>query len=221
MKMSKFIWALAVLAAIPILLYAQSTINSTSAFIPMSNNVYMGGTDSTGVTRAIIGINASNDIVIDPDNIDTVIGNNLTVDGTSTMTGTFTANGNLTVGSDSSDTATVNAVTNMTGTTFNLVQGTLVASANDIDVANDGNIYGVSGTTQINTLNTTGFQNGSVVGLLFYSTLAVANNQSPSGNTARFLFGSAGSLTTRANELHFFVLSTGESVRAWRYVGSR
>ena len=79
-----------------------------------------------------------------------------------------------------------------------------------------GNVFEITGTTQINQLNTTGWQNGSVVHLLFADAVTIANNQTPTGLTARFLSDSAGNIVTRANSVYTFVLTTSASVRAWR-----
>jgi hypothetical protein len=76
--------------------YSQSNI-STSAQIPLPNNLYMGAVDRTSISRALIGMNRSNLVSIDPDAQGAIAGGDFTVTGNLAVTGNQTFTGNLAV----------------------------------------------------------------------------------------------------------------------------
>ena len=59
-------------------------------------------------------------------------------------------------------------------------QGAAVTAANSLTLGADGNYFQVAGATQIDLLNSAGWQGGSMVTLKFNSTPTVKNNQAPS-----------------------------------------
>lgn len=238
-----------VCAIIPLLLYAQSAIKMGGSANPTVNTEYWGGIDQNRIARALLGMDSSGRVSLDPDARGAIFGGALTIAGNTTIGDasgdTVTVNGAawtfandttvaLTGGVNGlnvdSDTFSIDATNNRIGIGtaapdmeldvnggFGLTQGTQAASANNLDLAETtGNIFEITGTTTINQLNTTGFQNGSVVHLLFPDVVTIANNVTPTGLTARFLAGSAGNITTAANDIWTFVLTTSASIRAWR-----
>lgn len=210
---------LIVLGLVPLLLYAQSSLNFG---VPAPNGVYWPGVDQNGIARALLGMDSSGRVSLDPDARGAILGGALTVTGAQTFTGaaTFngnlTANGNTTLGNAAADTVTLTGTLNASNS-INTAQGTQAASANDLDLAETtGNVFEITGTTAINQINTTGFQNGSVIHLLFGAAATIADNQTPTGLTARILTGSSGTITARADEIWTLILTTNASIRAWR-----
>lgn len=96
-------------------------------------------------------------------------------------------------------------------------QGANVTAATTISFGSDGNLYPIVGTTAITLITTTGWEDGSVVYLKFNSAGAtLTNNATASGLTANILMGSAGTYTSRANDIVCLILtSTGTSSKAW------
>ncbi len=66
-------------------------------------------------------------------------------------------------------------------------QGANVASTNDLSLGMDGNSFLVTGTTTINRIASAGWQQGSVVTLLFNGSLTVASNVATGGGFANIL----------------------------------
>lgn len=234
---------IAVLVIVPLLLYAQTALDTTK--VPTPNNTSFPGVDQNGIARPMIGMDTSGRVSIDAAARGAIFGGALTVTGNQTVTGTQTVTGaqtftgaatfdgtadfngnvtldaNTTLGNAATDTVTLTGTLNASNS-INAAQGTQAASANNLDLAETtGNVFEITGTTQINQLNTTGWQNGSTVSLLFADAVTIAHNQTPTGLTARFVTGSAGSIVTVANEVWTFVLTTSASVRAWRVLAHR
>jgi len=230
--MKKIVYSIVVLlAVVPLLLYAQSNINFG---VPSPNNTYWPGVDQNAQARAMIGMDTSGRVSLDPDARGAIFGGALTVTGTQTFTGNTTVsgtlgvtgattlsgaaslNGNTTLGNAATDTVTLTGTLNASNS-VNWAQGTQAASANDLDLdETTGNVFEITGTTAINQINTTGFQNGSVIHLLFSAAATMADNQTPTGLTARILSGSSGTITARADEIWTLILTTSNTVRAWR-----
>ncbi len=72
---------------------------------------------------------------------------------------------------------------------FASAKGTNIASANNITLGTDGNSFNITGTTQINTISATDWVAGSIVYLIFTSSVTVGHNQSGTG-ARLFLSGS-------------------------------
>ena len=75
--------------------------------------------------------------------------------------------------------------------------GTTAASANNLTLPTDGNAFFVSGTTTINTINTSGWIAGSQIVLIFQDTLTVTNNGS--GTYAPVYLSKTENFVTQAN----------------------
>jgi hypothetical protein len=96
-------------------------------------------------------------------------------------------------------------------------QGADVASANNITLS-QGNSFEITGTTQINLIANTNWQEGSVVHLLLPSGITVKHGQSTSGSNITILLDSDADLvTTRAGTLSI-ALSERGGIQAWREV---
>lgn len=64
------------------------------------------------------------------------------------------------------------------------IQGRLganIASANNVTLGLDGNIFSITGAVEMHLLDTTGWQAGSIVTLWFGSGITIKHNQAPSG----------------------------------------
>lgn len=72
---------------------------------------------------------------------------------------------------------------------FASAKGNNVASANNMTLGTDGNSFNITGTTQINTISATDWVAGSIVYLIFTSSVTVGHNQSGTG-ARLFLSGS-------------------------------
>ncbi len=87
----------------------------------------------------------------------------------------------------------------MTAAAIQLASGGSVASASTITLGQGGNVFTISGTTTINLITSTGWQTGSVVTLLFGTTITIKNNQAPSGAGAAMLLSGASDMSAIAN----------------------
>ena len=80
-------------------------------------------------------------------------------------------------------------------------KGADVASADEITLGTDGNYFDITGTTTINHINNSGWQNGSVVVLQFDASVTVTHNSgSPVGSEASILLSGAGNFSATAND---------------------
>lgn len=96
-------------------------------------------------------------------------------------------------------------------------QGTDVASANDVTLG-DGNAFEITGTTQINRLVNTSWQNGSQVTLLFTSNPTVKHGQASAGATITILLSGSGDFVASAGDTLTLMLSEIGGTQAWREV---
>ena len=80
-------------------------------------------------------------------------------------------------------------------------KGADVASGDEITLGTDGNYFDITGTTTINHINNSGWQNGSVVVLQFDASVTVTHNSgSPIGSEASMLLSGAGNFSATAND---------------------
>lgn len=97
-------------------------------------------------------------------------------------------------------------------------QGADVGSANNLTLGNDGNVFEITGGTQINAITSANWQNGSVVTLLFTAAPTVKNNTSGGAGTIKFLLDGGVDFVATANDLLSVMLSEIGGVQAWREV---
>lgn len=87
--------------------------------------------------------------------------------------------------------------------------GTSVVAANNLTLPLDGNAAIVTGATQINLLDSTGWTNGSVVTLILNGGATVKNGQATSGSFRQLqLSGGADFVTSNPASLTLLLLST-------------
>jgi len=96
-------------------------------------------------------------------------------------------------------------------------QGTDVASANNL-VLGQGNVFEITGTTQINLISNLSWQNGSQVTLLFTSTPTVKHNQATSGTNITIQLAGAVDFVATAGDTLTLMLSEIGGTQAWREV---
>jgi len=126
-----------------------------------------------------------------------------------TPTYAFNGDANTGVWSSGSDTidfttAGTNRVSMVnTRTTFlhrlNTSKGADVASANDLTLGTDGNLFIVTGTTTINAITTTNWDASGEVTLIFSGATTVKHNTAGGASTARIFLGGSVDLATNAN----------------------
>ena len=76
-----------------------------------------------------------------------------------------------------------------------------VASADEITLGTDGNYFDITGTTTINHINNSGWQNGSVVVLQFDAGVTVTHNSgSPTGSEASMLLSGGVNFSAAADD---------------------
>jgi hypothetical protein len=97
-------------------------------------------------------------------------------------------------------------------------QGADVASANDLTLGSDGNVFEITGAVQINAITTASWQNGAKVTLLFTSTPTVKNNTAGGGGTAVMLLAGGADFSATANDSLTLVLSEIGGTQAWREI---
>lgn len=78
-------------------------------------------------------------------------------------------------------------------------QGAAVASANDMTLGTDGNVFSITGTTQINGIATANWQAGSQVTLIFASTPTVKHNTAAGAGFASILIDGNADFSAAAN----------------------
>lgn len=125
--------------------------------------------------EAKLGINASAVTT----SIDYLLKNSASVNPGHLHTGLWAPNGSrVEIQTDNNGNGNVT----LNGTRFQCAIGAAVASANNLTLGLDGNWFPMTGTTQINLIDTTNWQGGSVITLRFSGSLTVKHNQAPSGN---------------------------------------
>lgn len=81
-----------------------------------------------------------------------------------------------------------------------LAKGATVAAANDLSLGFAGNLFHISGATQINAIATAYWQAGSEITLIFDSTPIVKHNTAGGAGTAVLLLASGADFTAAAND---------------------
>lgn len=84
---------------------------------------------------------------------------------------------------------------------FQTSTGADVASANDLTLGNDGNVFTITGTTQINAITTTNWQAGSEIILIFNASVTVKNNTAGGANTAVLLLSGGVDFSATSNDV--------------------
>lgn len=98
-------------------------------------------------------------------------------------------------------------------------QGADVASSNDLVLGSDGNTFEVTGSTQINAINTADFTLGSEVTLVFAAGVTVKHNTAGGGGTAVILLSGAGDFAATSGDTLTLKYSEQGGLSAWREVG--
>lgn len=92
-------------------------------------------------------------------------------------------------------------------------QGASFAAANNLTTGTDGNYFQVTGATQINLINSVGWQGGSMLRLKFNSTPTVKNNQGAS--TTFHPINLAGAVDFVASALDVLTLTYDSTDSCW------
>lgn len=101
----------------------------------------------------------------------------------------------------------------------NQKQGTDVASASTIALGNDGNTFEITGTTAVNLITSTGWQNGSKVTLIANENVTINNGTATSGSDITIKLAGAANFGMTANDTLTLVLSeTTAGSQAWREI---
>lgn len=80
-------------------------------------------------------------------------------------------------------------------------KGAAVAAANDLSLGFAGNLFHITGATQINAITTAFWQAGSEITLIFDSTPTVKHNTAGGAGTAKILLAGAADFVATANDL--------------------
>ena len=83
---------------------------------------------------------------------------------------------------------------------FQEASGASVASANNLVLGTDGNLFHITGTTQINALTIANWQAGSRVTLIFNASVTVKHNTAGGGGTAPFILAGATDFAANAGD---------------------
>lgn len=78
---------------------------------------------------------------------------------------------------------------------------TPISSANDLTLGNHGNVFTITGNTQINAISWDRWQSGSQVELIFTGTPTVKNNTTGGAGTAAILLAGSTDFTAAANDV--------------------
>ncbi len=98
-------------------------------------------------------------------------------------------------------------------------QGTDIASASTIVIPRDGNVFELTGTTAVNLITTTGYQDGFQITLIANENVTINHGTATSGANVTILLSAAGNFAMTANDTLTLVLSsTTAGGQAWREV---
>ena len=144
---------------------------------------------TTSIT-ATSGIGVSNTYVLESGGGGTVTANTLTSKLTTVTAGSevsqFIISG-LNAGSTVDKLYIGGAATQINATRFETYQGAAVIAANDLTLGTDGNLFSITGNTQINAITTTNWQAGSQIAFIFTGTPTLKNNTAGGAGTAPML----------------------------------
>lgn len=156
---------------------------------------------------------------------DLTVTDDLTVGDDATITGDLVAGTITTAGALGAGASTLGATTTTTlapsgnvtaGARIKSKQGADVASANDLVLGADGNVFEITGATQINHISNLNWQNGSEVTLVFTSTPTVKASQATSGTDLLIMLAAGADFVASANDLLTLVLCEMGGVQVWR-----
>jgi len=99
-------------------------------------------------------------------------------------------------------------------------QGADVTSANNLTLGSDGNTFEITGTTQVNLIANTNWQNGSEITLFLASGITVKHGQATSGSNITISLSGAADLVTAAETALTLVLSEVGGTQKWRQKGA-
>jgi hypothetical protein len=94
-------------------------------------------------------------------------------------------------------------------------QGADVASANNLSLNAGGDSFEITGTTTINLISSTGWQNGAVIRLVFSSSLTVTNNAGTSGSNINILLAGGANFSATANDILTLMLCEIGGTQNW------
>jgi hypothetical protein len=143
--------------------------------------------------------------------IDSLPGDGIRINSTGGGATAFNGLSNAVTGTDSVRLGgTLNQNTTITGANnylaisggrFEEGAGANVAAANNLTVGNDGNVFTITGNTQINAITTTNWQAGSQIDLIFTGTPTVKNNTAGGAGTAKILLAGSTDFVAAANDV--------------------
>ena len=108
----------------------------------------------------------------------------------------------------------------ITGGRIQEVQGTDVASASTLVLSADGNTFELTGTTAVNLIANTDWQEGSKITLIANENVTINNGTATSGANITIKLAAAGNYAMTADDTLTLVLSsTTAGAQAWREVG--
>ncbi len=102
------------------------------------------------------------------------------------------------------------------------IQGADAPSQDTLVLTSDGSSYEITGTSQISLIRITGvsndIQNGTVVRLVFTSSLTVVNGATPTTNEKTIRLAGGVNFSATANDILTLMLCEVGGVREWREV---
>jgi len=99
-------------------------------------------------------------------------------------------------------------------------QGADIASATNITLGNDGNSFEITGTTKIDLIANTGWDNGAIVTLIANASVIIDHGTASSGANIQILLNGGGDFSMTVNDTLTIILSeTTAGGQVWREVG--
>lgn len=106
-----------------------------------------------------------------------------------------------------------------TGGRFQKKQGADVASATNLTLGSDGNVFEITGTTKIDLISNVGWQNGSEITLFFTSTANVDHGTVTSGTNITIKLDGSVDFVPAAGDMLRLMLAEVGGTQVWRETG--
>ena len=190
--------------------------NNTNEYLSVSYLGYITQRTSTATTFYSVLGTTDEASIFSIANVNSVANPVLRITGGGTVQLYGGAGATLSLGIGTTATVSLNSVVGRSIARWQVTQGIDVASANNLTLGADGNVFEITGTTQINLIANTNWSNGAEITLMFTSTPTVKQAQTTSGANITILLAGAVDFVASADDVLTLMLGEIGGVQAWR-----